>query len=231
MNRLERLYAVNEAIRRASPRPISAAELAQRFGVSRRTIERDLEALRYAGAPLFADRGRTGGHRTLEDPKNVVLSLSISEVTALVMAFGAAGQDLPYGQVGRAAVDRLLDVLPDPVRVGVDELRSKVRTSADQHDLLDHRSREALESGVQHGRVVNLRYTDGGGALTERAVDPVGFLRNDSGWSLVGWCHLRDGGRLFRFDRIASARLTKQTARIHDVDDALGWLPFDTETP
>lgn len=231
MNRLERLYAVNEAIRRASPRTVSASELAGRFDVSRRTIERDLDALRHAGAPLFATRGRSGGHRTLEDAKNVVLALSVPEVTALVMALAASGPDLPYGEVGRAAVDRLLDVLPAAVRCGVDELRSKVRTSTSGDSELDLRWRRALETGVQEGRVVNLRYDDGHGAPTDRAVDPVGFLRRDAAWFLVGWCHLRNAGRMFRFDRIASARLTRKDATFHDFDEALGWVPYETEMP
>lgn len=231
MNRLERLYAVNEAIRRASPRPVSAAELADRFEVSRRTIERDLEALRFAGAPLFAERGRTGGHRTLEDPGNVVLSLSSSEVAALVMALSAAGPDLPYGEVGRVAVDRLLDVLPDPIRVGVDDLRGKVRNAAEADNALNVRIRRTLEQGVQQSRVVNLEYTDGKGNTTHRAVDPVGFLQRDSAWSLIGWCHLRGAGRMFLFERIANARLTKKPAPQHDFDDVLGWVPFDIEMP
>ena len=49
MNRLERLHALTEHLRRVAPRPVSAASLADRFGVSRRTIERDLAALRNAG--------------------------------------------------------------------------------------------------------------------------------------------------------------------------------------
>jgi predicted DNA-binding transcriptional regulator YafY len=58
MNRLERLYAMAEAIRRSGTQPISAAKLAVRFEVSRRTIERDLAVLRSAGVPLYADHGR-----------------------------------------------------------------------------------------------------------------------------------------------------------------------------
>lgn len=231
LNRLERLYAVNEAIRRAAPRPVSALELAKQFDVSRRTIERDLDALRNAGAPLFADRGRSGGHRTLEDPKNVVLTLSAAEVAALVLALSVGGPDLPYGEVGRSAVARLLDVLPDSVLVGVDELRGRVRTSSDLSAQLDRNTRRTLEQAVQQSRVVNLSYIDGEGAATRRAVDPVGFLQRDSAWFLIGWCHTRTAGRMFRFDRIASAHGTTKPAPQHDFEESLGWVPFDTEVP
>ena len=229
MNRLERLYAVNEAIRRSSPNPVSAAHLASQFGVSRRTIERDLNSLRHAGAPLFAERGRLGGHRTLEDPKKVVLTLSDKEVTALIMALAASGPDLPYSHAGRAAVDRLLDVLPDPTRVAVEELRSKVRTQVAETSSLDLQSRQALEAGVQQGSVVNLVYHDRNGTRTERAVDPVGFLRMQDAWLLIGWCHLRNDGRVFRFDRIQTARATSKKAAAHDLDVALGWVPYEIE--
>ena len=231
MNRLERLYAINEAVRRASPAPVSAATLADRFDVSRRTIERDLKALRHAGAPLYAERGRSGGQRTLEDPRHVVLTLSESEVAALVLALSSAGPDLPYGEIGRAAVDRLLDVLPDTTRVGVDGLRSRVRTSPNEQGSIDTQIRRILEQGVQQSRVINLGYIDAHLESTRRAVDPVGFLHRKSTWFLVGWCHLRNDGRLFRFDRITSARLTKQNAPGHDFETALGWVPFETETP
>ncbi len=229
MNRLERLYAVNEAIRRSSPNPVSAAELATQFGVSRRTIERDLNSLRHAGAPLFAERGRLGGHRTLEDPKKVVLTLSDKEVTALIIALAASGPDLPYSHAGRAAVGRLLDVLPDPTRIAVEELRSKVRTQVAETSSLDLQSRHALEAGVQQGSVVNLVYQDQHDTRTERAVDPVGFLRKQEAWLLIAWCHLRNDGRVFRFDRIQSARATSKKAATHDLEVALGWLPYSVE--
>ncbi|MEM9656617.1 MAG: HTH domain-containing protein, partial [Actinomycetota bacterium] len=61
MQRLERLFAINDTLRRAAPHRVSAAKLAEEFDVSRRTIERDLASLRAAGVPLYAERGRTGG--------------------------------------------------------------------------------------------------------------------------------------------------------------------------
>lgn len=231
VTRLERLFAVNEAVRRAAPRPVSAARLAEQFDVSRRTIERDLASLRFAGAPLFSEPGRTGGQRSLERAENVVVTLSVAEVTALLVAIAAGGPDLPFADSAKTATARLLDGMPDATRVGVDELRSRVRTEVVASERPKIHIRRTLEEGVRRSVVVNLGYVDRHGVSTDRSVDCVGFLNSNDGWHLIGWCHLRQGGRLFRVDRIDAARLTRQAAASHDVDATLGWVPFDTDQP
>ena len=61
MRKKSRLFAIAEALR-ARRTGVTAAELAQRFNVTLRTIYRDLEALQDAGMPIKADRGRGGGY-------------------------------------------------------------------------------------------------------------------------------------------------------------------------
>ncbi|MEZ5225518.1 MAG: HTH domain-containing protein [Acidimicrobiales bacterium] len=230
MHRLERLYAINEAVRR-SPPPVSAARLAEEFGVSRRTIERDLGALRSAGVPLYAEHGRNGGQRSVAAPDRVVVTLSVAEVSSLLIALAAGGPDLPFSDAGRTATARLLDGLPDATRVGVEHLRSRVRTRPDPDARPRVRVRRTLEQGVRRSLVVNLDYCDRNGETTTRSVDGAGFLHAPDGWYLVGWCHLRQAGRMFRLDRITSARLTKRAAIEHDLDDTLGWVPFAVAPP
>lgn len=230
MNRLERLYAINESIRRNAPQAVSAARLAEEFEVSRRTIERDLASLRAAGVPLYADHGRYGGQRTAARPEKVVLTLSVAEVSALLIALSSAG-DTPFGDAGRTATKRLLDVLPTVTRVGVDELRSRIRTGAGDHPIVKPRVRRTLETAVQKSLVVNLDYQDAQDERTSRSVEAIGFYNGTDGWYLIGWCQLRDGGRLFRLDRILSARLTKRPIGDRDLDSTLGWIPHETLIP
>src|SRR5690606_24238149 len=62
VNRTDRLYALVEDLRAISPRCRSARELAERFEVSVRTIERDIAALQESGVPIYAEPGRRGGY-------------------------------------------------------------------------------------------------------------------------------------------------------------------------
>ena len=62
MNRTDRLYALVEELRAVAPRPRSARQLAERYEVSARTIERDILALQESGVPIYAEAGRRGGY-------------------------------------------------------------------------------------------------------------------------------------------------------------------------
>ncbi len=62
VNRTDRLYALVEELRACAPRRLSARELAARFEVSARTVERDISALQQSGTPIYAEPRRTGGY-------------------------------------------------------------------------------------------------------------------------------------------------------------------------
>lgn len=231
MNRLERLYAISERLRRNAPRATTAARLAEEFEVSRRTIERDLDALRRAGVPLYAERGRRGGHHTLDRTGNVVLTLTTPEVVALLVALASSSPDMPFADAGATAAQRLLDGLGATTRLEVDQLRRRIRTTDADRAPAPARVRRTVEEAVRRSVVVNIDYVDQHGTRTTRAVDAVGLYAGGDGWYLIGWCRLRDDGRIFRLDRIRSARLTRLPAPDHDVDATLGWVPHHVSAP
>lgn len=229
MNRLERLHALSETIRRSAPRPVSAASLADRFGVARRTIERDLAALRQAGVPIYAEHGRAGGQVSLDRAGSTVLTLSSAEISAIVTALAAAGPNMPYNDAGTTAAERLLESLSPTAQLAVSELRSRIRVPHQPPTSI--RARRTLEEAVRRTVVVNIDYVDARGNATTRSVDPVGFYNGADGWYLIGWCHHRCAGRIFRLDRIRGARLTTRPSGRHDVEETLGWVPTDLSTP
>jgi predicted DNA-binding transcriptional regulator YafY len=230
MNRLERLYAITEELRRRAPGIVSAATLAEHFGVTQRTIERDLAALREAGVPLDGAPGRGGGVSVDRRASRVIFSLSAGEVTALLLA-AAATEGMPYGDAGRSATRRLLDSLAPATRVEVDSLRSRIRAVAPDAPGGSALVRRTLEEAVREGRVVNVTYVDRNDVRTTRAVEAVGFYGGADGWYLIGWCRLRLGGRVFRLDRIERAQRTSERFVPRDVDETLGWVPGQVVIP
>ena len=91
MRRVERLYVLSERLRRAAPNTIAARVLADELGVARRTIERDLATLRLAGAPLYGQVGRGGGSGSAARPNKSIVTLSHTEIVALIIAARLAG--------------------------------------------------------------------------------------------------------------------------------------------
>ncbi len=237
MNRLERLYAVSEEIRRRRPSLVSARELADKFGVSRRTMERDLASLRNSGVPLYASPGRSGGQQILgSGAGRHLVSLSAEEITGLLMAV-TASSPMPFGTAATAGAERVLDSLPGEVQVSVAELRGRVRVARTGDPMSPtsvrsgQRSRLVVEEAVRLGRVLNLRYANAEGAVTTRSVEAVGFYRGGSDWFLIAWCRLRADRRLFRLDRIRAATMTAELFAARDVDATLGWVPGTTMQP
>jgi predicted DNA-binding transcriptional regulator YafY len=89
MNRTERLYALVEELRARAPRTMRAAELAARFAVSTRIIERDLLALQEAGVPIWAQPGPGGGYGLDVDTTLPPLNQTPDEAVALATALAA----------------------------------------------------------------------------------------------------------------------------------------------
>jgi|GEM_PF-2003458 len=230
VNRLERLFAISETIRRSGRQPVTATSLADRFDVSQRTIERDLASLREAGAPLVSKAGRHGGAVGLDAAATSVVALSSPQVTALLIAVASAGADAPYSDDARAGADLLLESLAPSTRANVVELRSRIRGPIGQATV-STRIRRTVQEAVRRARVLNISYLDAESKLTMRSVEAVGFYHGSDGWYLNGWCELRSAGRIFRLDRIQSARLTKRPIQRRNVDEVLGWTPHEVVAP
>lgn len=224
MNRLERLYAISEELRRAAPRPRSTAWLAERFEVSRRTVERDLAALRNAGLPTYPVDGPRGGVALHTSSPRALLSLTTAELTALALA-ATVVRGMPFGWACDSAVAKLTEALPPEHRVALDELRDRVRVVPPEPPRAPAPIAGVLEEGVRRATVVRLRYVDAAGVATSREVEPVGFHGDAEGWYLVAWCRLRQAGRVFRLDRVRAAAATSEPVARRDYDEVLGWVP------
>lgn len=111
---VERQHAIIEELRLNTPRPTTAARLAERTGVSIRTIERDIARLVEAGVPIQRRRGRHGGFRldTVASPAPV--ELTAGEIATLIASLTALG---PYTTAtGDSALRKLNERLAPPGR-------------------------------------------------------------------------------------------------------------------
>jgi len=216
VNRTDRLYALVEDLRAISPRCRSARELAERFEVSVRTIERDITALQESGVPIYAETGRRGGYALDKKMSLPPLNFTPAEAVAIAVALSRAG-DQPFARQARSALRKVVAAMPGTEGELARELASRVMLVAEPPD--PGRSRplgaagisRAIEEALLRRRVLRLDYADAKGALTSRDVEPGVFLGGRGGfWYLVAWCRLRDDVRVFRLDRIATASVTAE---------------------
>jgi len=121
MRKKSRLFALAEALR-GRRTGVTAQELADRFGVTIRTIYRDLDALQDAGLPLRADRGRGGGYALDKAYQLPPINLTAREGALLVA-------------LGKMALDQRLLPFTTSLEAALDKVRGALSTSA-QRELL-----------------------------------------------------------------------------------------------
>lgn len=213
VNRTDRLYALVEELRAVSPRSRPARELAARFEVSVRTIERDICALQQSGVPIYAEPGRRGGYVLDKRMSLPPLNFTSAEAVAVAVALGRSA-DNPLASHARSALRKLVAAMPPSEGARAEDLAARVHMVVEPEPY--PRVSRVIEQALLHRRVLRIEYTDHKGRSTVREVEPAVFVGGRGGhWYLVGVCRLRRDVRAFRLDRIGRAEETEETSPDH----------------
>ena len=203
MPRSDRLLRLLHAMRTMSS-PITAARLATDTGVSLRSLYRDIEALRAAGARIEGERGY--GYRLLEDPALPPQTFDQDEIETLALALAEVRGwgDPTLARAAESILAKVAATLPSErerqlVHAILHVFRPEPRytSSVDLAPLRDACWRE---------QEVWIRYLDADGDATERTIRPLALVYNESCVTILAWCCLREDFRMFRTDRITEVR-------------------------
>lgn len=209
MRRSDRQRALIDHLRARAETPVPVPRLAERYGVSTRTVERDIRALQESGIPIYGSPGRGGGYAIGRDFSLPPLALTQEEALAVLAGLGVMAGS-PFARGAERARDKVLAAMGARARAEGHRLSSRVDALAPEARTADDVERVVREV-LLAPRVVELVYRDHRtDAETERAVEPLGLILVRGAWVLVGWCRLRDGVRGFRTDRIVSITPTTE---------------------
>ncbi|MGW7359162.1 helix-turn-helix transcriptional regulator [Streptomyces sp. NPDC054802] len=194
---------------------VPASELAERLEVSVRTVYRDVEALSAAGVPVYAERGRHGGIALLPGYRTDVTGLTADESRALfVLAAQGAHRALGLDEALGSALRKVMAALPEPHRPAAELTSRRVLVDPDRWMVAPGAAVEldTLSAAVFADRRLVLRYRHSGTTRPRGyTVDPYGLVVKAGVWYLVA--DHRGAPRLFRADRVRSARMTDEPVR------------------
>ncbi len=205
---------------------VTTSRLAEELEVSRRTVIRDLYALRVAGIPVVTERGPHGGCALDPEFRNRLLSLNRAELEALLMA----SVPQPLVQLGVAsdlkhALTKLAASRPG-VRSGAGEtIQAKVHLdsvpwSAPQ-ETAEHLS--VLYQGVMEGRWMRVTLQRAQDVRSERRIAPYGLVAKVTTWYVV-WAGADGFLRVDRVSRVLEAHLERDVfVRPQGFDLAAYW--------
>jgi len=213
-----------------TPREWPGSELAERLGVSGRTVRNDIERLRELGYPVDASRGSTGGYRLAAGTAMPPLLLADDEAVAVTIGLRTLAEGAMTGMEETAlqALAKLEQVLPARLRRRVGALRRyAVPVPADRPapkvaaDVLT-----TLTAACRDRERLRLDYRDHAGGSTRRVVEPQRVVNWGRRWYLVAWDVDRDDWRTFRVDRLSPRTPTgpRFAARADPEGDAAAYV-------
>ncbi|MCM3271863.1 helix-turn-helix transcriptional regulator [Paenibacillus elgii] len=192
-------------------------ELADEFGLSSRTITRDLQELSELGVPIYSVQGRGGGYRLLQE--RLLPPISFSEGEAIAMFFACQSMDyfssLPFGEGADSALRKFYHYLPADVREQIDRLKNRIMFWS-PYRWMSPEILQTLLQAIMIRSVVTIEYKSSSG-VSERNIQPIGLYASSGFWYCPAFCFLRGEIRQFRADRILSASINESIPCREDI--------------
>jgi predicted DNA-binding transcriptional regulator YafY len=184
----------------------SGPELAERLGVTPRTVRRDVDRLRELGYPVNASPGTGGGYQLGAGAELPPLLLDDDEAVAVAVGLRtAAGQGIEgIGESSVRALAKLEQVLPGRLRRRVGALNAFTvpMLRGPQPSTVDPAVLTELAHLCRDAERLRFEYRDHDGTATRRTVEPHRLVCTEHRWYLVAWDLDREDWRTFRADRI-----------------------------
>ena len=188
----------------------SGAELADRLGMSDRTIRRDIERLRDLGYPVHAARG-VAGYRLGAGAALPPLLLDDDEAVAVAVGLRTAAAGIRgIEEASLGALAKLEQLLPSRLRRRVNAVQaSTLPISGDgAGPRVDPAVLAMLAGACRDRERLHVAYLDHHGSLGRRAVEPYRLVSWGRRWYLVAWDLDREGWRILRIDRVEPTTVT-----------------------
>lgn len=201
MARSDRLLRLLHAMRTMAA-PVTAARLAEETGVSLRSLYRDIDALRAAGAGIEGERGY--GYRLTEDPALPPQTLDEAEIEALALGLAEVRSlgDPVLARAANSVLAKINAILPDArERQLMHAIAHIFRPEPRYVEMIDL---APLREACWREEALRLCYADGEDKRSERVIWPLALVYNDSCVTVLAWCCLREDFRMFRSDRITA---------------------------
>jgi predicted DNA-binding transcriptional regulator YafY len=194
-----------------SHRHWSGRELADRLGVTDRTLRRDIERLRELGYRIDAARGAVGGYRLVAGTGLPPLLLTDDEGVAIAVGLRSqAAAGLRGGEhTTLSALAKIEQVLPPALRRRIEALQSHTAVAPGEGPAVDSGLLAQLALSCRDSERIRFGYTSASGQESIRSTEPHMLVPHGRRWYLVAWDRDRDDWRTFRLDRIHSLQQTR----------------------
>jgi predicted DNA-binding transcriptional regulator YafY len=180
-------------------------ELAERLGVTTRTVRSDVERLRALGYPVHASPGVGGGYRLGAGAALPPLLLDDDEAVAVAVGLRTAASGAVTGiqETSVRALAKLEQVLPSRLRHRVRAVQAATVEIPAGGPTVDAEVLTAIAGACRDHQRLRFDYRDHDGSASVRTVEPHRLVHHRGRWYLVAWDVDRADWHTFRADRVA----------------------------
>ena len=198
--RLSRLTAILTQLQ--TKRILTSRSLSEKFGVTLRTIYRDIRALQDAGVPILTEDGK--GYTLMEGYKIPPVMFTENQANALILAeqLVLKNKDASFIKDYSEAIDKIKAVLKQSEKDKVNLLADRTRFEQNIKRERNSNNLSDLQFALTNFYVTKIDYTNESDKTSIRLIEPFALISTQENWLLVAWCRLRQEFRYFRLDRM-----------------------------
>lgn len=194
-----------------SRKKFTARELADRFNVSIRTIQRDLDQLQQMGFPLYAEVGANGGYRVL--PNRILPPLQLTKHEAfgmfMMIEYLENVSDFPYGSIRTQLADQYFTSLPQEVQDEIVRMRQHI-AFVQYHGMHSEPLTTLILSAAVEKREVEFSYASRSGTKKVKAY-PLGVYYEHGYWYMPA--QKGNSVLLYRVDRMGQLEIFQHSEK------------------
>jgi predicted DNA-binding transcriptional regulator YafY len=204
-NMLAILWMLNSGVK------MTAKQISEKLEINIRTVYRHIDALCASGVPIISDPGHNGGYSLLNNFIRAPLLFEMEEKKALLQA-------AVFAKEAGYPLSEALDQATTKLKMYSNEAQvSLLNHHLEGFEVINHTVNLSiqpvlaeLEQAVEKKMSVEIDYRTGRDEQPKnRMIDPYGMVHWNDKWYTVAYCHLRNGIRSFRVDRILSIKFTQ----------------------
>jgi predicted DNA-binding transcriptional regulator YafY len=200
MNRIDRLLGIITLLQ--SRKFVPAEKIAEKFGISIRTVYRDVRALCEQGVPVSFEANR--GYFIVQGYFLPPVSFTTEEANALLLIDGLVNTfaDQSIKSHYSSLLNKVKAVLRTPQKEKLELMHSKIKLQLPACAIHGFEYLSSLQDAILARQIVELDYKNMREEVSKRQVEPIGLIFYAFNWHLIAWCHIRNDYRDFKVSRI-----------------------------
>jgi len=198
---------------------VKANYLADKFGVSVRSIYRYIDALDFAGIPIYSNRGNGGGYAIVDTYKIPATFMTVKEFEHTISTLTAITEGVP-DKVLSSAITKLKAVIKNE-NCGFDIKSGNLIIDAGPWgDTVGYKSKLVIiQKSIEENKKLFIKYHDRNGEITERVIEPHFIMFKQGLWYVFAFCNLRNDFRFFKTGRIEFANIQNESFNRRDLSN------------